>query len=118
MAKKRGHPHTFMEFVLPIWEKRFPGCKPPVGTATFLAPVYEAVGDEEASNRLRCYLACTPAKYVNLSKFASMHGEFTDPPPVRAPLSVKATRVNPSPPTDKTVEVEWDPTTGRYKPRG
>ena len=115
MAAKRKVA-TFMEFVAPIWEKRFPGCKPPLGIARTLAPVYDALGDEEASERLRNYLSGCPAKYINLEKFARTHPEYALDAPTGPVRPVQATkRVNPSPPTDKSVAVEVDPVTGRLR---
>lgn len=112
MAKAKRAPHIFMEFVHAIWEKRFPGCKPPAGTATLLAPLYHELGDEEASRRLSNYLASTPSQYVSLHKFAGIHSEFVE-------VYQKPARriVNPSPPTSKEVAVEWDPMAGRFKPK-
>src|SRR5688500_8900610 len=113
MTKRKKAPevYTFMEFVLAVWGKRFPGCKPAAGTATILAPVYKELGDEEASRRLSSYLAGTPAQYVNLRKFASTHADFAEsyPQPARAHV-----RVNPSPPTNTEVPVVWDPIQGRF----
>ena len=108
---------TFMEFVTPIWERRFPGCKPPLGTARTLAPVYESLSEEEASERLRNYLTGCPAKYINLEKFARTHSEYAlNAPTGPAKPSTSPKRVNPSPPTETTVAVTLDPATGRYRP--
>jgi hypothetical protein len=108
---------TYMEFVVPIWEHRFPGCKPPLGIARTLAPVYEALGEEEASERLRNYLTGCPAKYINLEKFARTHPEYAlDAPTGPAKPVPVSRRVNPSPPTDKAVAVIVDPVTGRLRP--
>ncbi len=97
-----------------VWNKRFPGCKPPAGTATLLAPLYKELGDEEASRRLSSYLASTPAQYVNLRKFCSVHTEFAETYP--QPARPQVARVNPSPPSYKEVQVEWDPAQGRFRP--
>lgn len=111
-AKKGGEVMTCMEFVNAVWGHRFPGCKPPSGTATALAPIYKELGDEEASRRLSNYLASTPAQYVNMRKFVSVHAAFTE----TYAKPARATVVNPSPPTTtQTVEVGWDPIAGRLK---
>lgn len=124
-AKKRlPEVPTWMEFVLTVWEKRFPGCLPPKGAATALSPVFGALSEEEACNRLRRYLGDTPAKYVNLLKFAVTHPDYADsaylrpgPPPKKyggvAPLSevVRAVKFEPHP----EVDVEVDPATGRLR---
>ena len=128
-AKKKGPSGkdvpTWMEFVLAIWEKRFPGCLPPKGTATALSPVFGALSEEEACNRLRRYLGDTPAKYVNLMKFAATDSsyseqEYTHPSPapkrgtggsILLSEVVRAVKFEPHP----EVAVEVDPATGRLR---
>lgn len=124
-VKPKGKPATFMQYVLPIWKKRFPGCVPPAGTARALKVVFDAVGDEEACARLRRYLGDVPAKYVNLAKFAATHSaysesEYKNPPrePRKGGIStltevVRKIKFEPVP----DVEVEVDPKTGRLRPK-
>jgi hypothetical protein len=116
---------TFMEFVIPIWERRFPGCKPPKGAARTLRPVFDALGDEEASNRLRTYLGQCPAQFVNLAKFATTHSEYAKDAPTRVVVPGRTGKPQPIEQVVKVyattnlpdVPVEVDPTTGRLRPR-
>lgn len=122
-AVTKRKPLAFMQYVLPVWLKRFPGSAPPPGAATALKPVYDAVGDEEATARLRRYLGDVPPKYINLMKFAATHSAYAESE-YRAPprdgrkggiatLSevVKRIKFEPQP----EWEVEEDPATGRLR---
>jgi len=118
-------PATHMQFVTAVWNKRFPGCKPPKGAARTLAPVYEAVGDEEATDRLRSYLQGCPAQYVNLAKFAATHSAYAEESVEPRPKRINAGKAAPiaevvkmHPTTNlKPVDVEEDPSTGRLRPK-
>lgn len=124
---------VFMEFVRVVWNARFPGCKPPPESVKCLRGVYEALGDEEATNRLRRYLHSSPAQYINLHRFSQTHsewaeeaprGEFRPQPTPRyregkrvaqeAAESLALVLQRTVPP--KPVDVQVDPVTGRLRP--
>lgn len=122
---------TFMEYVRAVWASRFPDCDPPLYAPKALRGVYRALGDEEATNRLRKYLATQEAKYVNLWNFASTHSDYADEHPKGAsrdgglvklkealpevkepPTPTLANRTNKKH-TEETPTIVVDPTTGR-----
>jgi hypothetical protein len=71
----------YMGLVNQAWAHRFPGSKPPVYAVRALRPVYQALGDVEATDRLVRYLSATEGRFVNLHRFATTHAEWATKKP-------------------------------------
>jgi hypothetical protein len=125
-----GEVNTFMEYVRALWSHRFPGAQPPSYAVKALRPVYKALGDEEATERLRRYLAQSEARFINLWNFAATHPDYAQETPrgpkrdggmVRLGEALpKAPIAKPAPVKhvpEPEVAVEVDPQTGRLRPK-
>lgn len=80
-ASRRGVSQPWMGDIRSLWHRVFPGNDPPKGAANMLAPLVTRNGIEPVLVELEAYLRGTPAKFLNLAKFAATYGEWAQKGP-------------------------------------
>lgn len=102
--RTRGKPAPYMGRVNEVWRKHYPKGSPPPGTANILRPLFRDNPEDEVVGSLDRHLAETPAKYLNLAKWAATYGAVAETPVVPIHGAPKPSVLLPR---TSSGEVEW-----------